>query len=141
MIILDNFERYPLQYNDKNCKAKEIQMNTSKYILVALLLFAGIMHFVKPIFFVKIMPDYIPFHLQLVYLSGLAEILCALLLLFPLTQIYGAWLCIALFIAVFPANVQMAKVFYLTHHPYLWLAILRLPLQVVLIWWAYQFTK
>ena len=113
----------------------------SKYILVAALFLAGVMHFVKPYFFMKIMPSYLPFHLELVYISGLVEILCAILLFFPQTQTFGAWLAIALFIAVFPANIQMAKDFYTMHHPYLWLAILRLPLQFVLIWWAFKFIK
>ena len=113
----------------------------SKYFLAGILFFAGIMHFAKPDFFVKIMPSYIPYHLKMVYISGIVEILCGLLLIFPQTQAFGAWLSIALFIAVFPANIQMAKDFYVMHHPYLWLAILRLPLQLVLIWWAYQFVK
>lgn len=116
-------------------------MMYSKYILSFILIFAGIMHFAKPYFFVKIMPDYLPFHLKLVYISGIVEILCGLLLLFPQTQNIGAWLSIALFVAVFPANIQMAKDFYTINHPYLWLALLRLPLQLVLIWWAYLFTK
>lgn len=116
-------------------------MNYSKYILAFVLIFAGIMHFAKPYFFIKIMPTYIPFHLKLVYVSGIVEILCGIFLLFPQTQSIGAWLAIALFIAVFPANIQMAKDFYEVGHKFLWLAILRLPLQLVLIWWAFQFTK
>lgn len=113
----------------------------SKYILAASLILAGIIHFLKPKIFLKIMPPYIPYPLQMVYLSGLAEIICGLLLLFPETQKIGAILSIALFIAVFPANIEMAKKFYQMSHPYLWLALARLPLQLVLIWWAYQFIK
>lgn len=113
----------------------------SKYILAFILILAGIMHFAKPYFFTKIMPDYIPFHLQLVYLSGLVEILCGVLLFFPATQTFGAWLSIALFVAVFPANIEMTREFYVMHHKYLWLAILRLPLQIGLIYWAYQYVK
>ena len=116
-------------------------MAYSKFILVFFLILAGSTHFLRPYFFIKIMPNYLPFHLQLVYASGIAEILCGLLLLFPQTQTFGAYLSIILFIAVFPANIEMAKDFYLTHNKYLWLAILRLPLQLVLIWWAYQFRK
>ena len=116
-------------------------MGASKFILAFLLIFAGIMHFVKPYFFSKIMPGYIPFPLKMVYLSGIAEIICGVLLLFPQTQVFGAWLSIALLVAVFPANIQMAKSFYLMHHKYFWLTVLRLPLQFILIWWAYQFTK
>lgn len=116
-------------------------MGYSKFALVFLLIFAGTIHFLKPYFFVKIMPSYIPFHLKLVYISGVVEILCGLLLLYPPTQSFGAYLSILLFIAVFPANIEMAKDFYLMHHKYFWLTILRLPLQFLLIWWAYQFTK
>lgn len=113
----------------------------SKFILAFILILAGIMHFVKPYFFLKIMPGYIPFPVKMVYLSGIVEIICGVLLIFPQTQTYGAWLSIALLIAVFPANIEMAKNFYLIHHKYFWLTVLRLPLQFVLIWWAYQFIK
>lgn len=116
-------------------------MASSKFLLGFLLIFAGIVHFAKPYFFLKIIPGYIPLPLKMVYLSGVAEIICGILLLFPQTQTFGAWLSIALFIAVFPANIEMAKDFYLVHHRYFWLTVLRLPLQFVLIWWAYQFTK
>ncbi|WP_366791068.1 MauE/DoxX family redox-associated membrane protein [uncultured Chryseobacterium sp.] len=116
-------------------------MAYSKFILSFLLMIAGILHFVKPSIFIKIMPSYIPFHLQMVYISGIAEILCGLLLIFPQTQKVGAYLSIFLFIAVFPANIEMARKFYEVHHKYFWLTVARLPLQVVLIWWAYQFRK
>lgn len=113
----------------------------SKFILAFLLMAAGIVHFVKPQIFLKIMPGYVPFHLPMVYISGIAEIVCGILLLFPATQKIGAYLCITLFIAVFPANIEMARKFYLIHHQYFWLTVLRLPLQLVLIWWAWQFRK
>ncbi|SFI29392.1 DoxX family protein [Halpernia frigidisoli] len=113
----------------------------SKYILISILIFAGTMHFVRPFFFIKIMPSYIPFHLKLVYISGLVEILCGLLLIFPQTQTFGAYLAILLFIAVFPANIEMAKDYYITHNKYFWVTVLRLPLQILLILWAYQFRK
>lgn len=113
----------------------------SKFVLSSLLILAGILHFLKPQIFIKIIPSYIPFHLQMVYISGFVEILCGALLIFPQTQKLGAYLSILLFIAVFPANVEMAKNFYQKHHKYFWLTVLRLPLQIVLIWWAYQFRK
>lgn len=113
----------------------------SKFLLSFFLILAGIIHFVKPQIFMKIMPDYIPMHLQMVYISGAVEILCGILLLFPESQKLGVYLCIALFIAVFPANIEMAKKFYQIHHKYFWLTLLRLPLQIVLIWWVYQFRR
>ena len=116
-------------------------MFVSKFLLAFLLILAGVLHFVRPHIFTKIMPDYIPMHLQMVYISGAVEILCGFLLLFPETQNLGVYLCISLFLAVFPANIEMAKKFYQIHHKYFWLTVLRLPLQIVLIWWVYQFRK
>ena len=114
--------------------------NISLYIMAGLYVSAGIMHFVRPKTFLQIMPDWLPWHQQLVFLSGLCEIAFALLLLFPATRPIGAWLIILLLIAVFPANIQMAIDFYQKHSPYLWIALLRLPLQFVLIWWAWRYT-
>lgn len=110
----------------------------SKYILAALLITAGIFHFLKPKFFMKIMPDYVPAHHALVLASGVVEIICGILLLFPATQTVGAYLTIALLIAVFPANVEMSRKYYAKKKKSFWLTVLRLPLQILLIWWAYQ---
>ena len=82
-----------------------------------------------------------PLHKELVLISGIAEVLFALLLLFPVTRRFGAWGIIALLVAVFPANIQMLINYYQQNNPMLWIAVLRLPLQLVLIWWAYGFTK
>ena len=101
----------------------------------------GIRHFTHPGFFVKLMPPYLPWHLALVYLSGVAEILLGAMLLVPRIRPYAAWGIIALLIAVFPANVHMAM------HPELYpnlsptLLYLRLPFQGVLIAWAWWFTR
>ena len=105
--------------------------------------FAGVMHFVNTDFYLRIMPDYLPAHRELVYLSGVAEILLGILVLIPATTEAAAWGVIALLIAVFPANVHMA----LHNIPMqpeaapnpvaLWL---RLPLQGVLIAWAWWYT-
>ena len=47
----------------------------SRYLLAAFMIGAGVMHFVRPAFFLKIMPPYLPWHLTLVYVSGLFEVL------------------------------------------------------------------
>lgn len=102
---------------------------------------AGINHFVHPDLYLKIMPPWLPWHFQLVFISGVAEIVCAVLLLFPATRRVGAFCTIALLIVIFPANIQMAINYYKTNNPMLWIAIVRLPLQLLLIWWASLFTK
>ncbi len=68
----------------------------------------GANHFRDPDFYVKIMPPYLPWHLELVYLSGVAEFLLGFLVLIPKCRSLAAWGLIALLIAVFPANIHMA---------------------------------
>jgi uncharacterized membrane protein len=102
---------------------------------------AGINHFVHPATYFKIMPPWLPAHNALVIASGVAEILLGLLLMPPLTRRLAAAGIIILLIAVFPANVQIMLNYRNEDHPLLWLAVLRLPLQCLLIWWAYQYTK
>ena len=100
---------------------------------------AGILHFVKEDFFLKIMPPYLPWHRELVYLSGVFEILLGVMLLVPKFQNRAAWGLITLFIAVFPANIHV----YLNQEetfgesPF---HLIRLFLQGVLILWAYWYT-
>ena len=102
---------------------------------------AGVNHFLATGFYLRMMPAYVPWHVELVYFSGIAEIVLGILLLIPKTSTFAAWGLIALLIAVFPANLQMAL------HPDtfpefsttgLWI---RLPLQAVLIAWAYRYTR
>ena len=111
-----------------------------KFLLAILMVGAGITHFVNPDFFLKIMPPYLPLHLVLVYLSGCFEIALGGLLLVPRFSRLAAWGIIALLIAVFPANI------YLFQNQELLPAspmvhLLRLPLQIVFILWAYCFTR
>ncbi len=109
--------------------------------MAGLYVIAGIKHFLNPDFFNSIMPPWLGWHQQLVYISGACEISFGLLLIPVKTRRIAAWCIIALLIAVFPANVQMMINYFHEHRPELWLIILRLPLQIVLIWWAYLYTK
>jgi len=113
------------------------------WTMAALYVVAGLMHFAVPQFYVAIMPAQLPWHLFLVYLSGACEIGLGLLLLVPRWRPLAAWGVILLLVAVFPANVNMAvnRIYPgdMPHVSPLWLW-LRLPLQGVLIAWAYAFT-
>jgi uncharacterized membrane protein len=102
---------------------------------------AGINHFLHPDFYLAIMPPWLPAHAMLVAISGVAEIFLGLGILFYPTRRLASWGIIALLIAVFPANVQMAINYYQDGNPRLWLALLRLPLQGLLIWWAWLYTR
>ncbi len=112
-----------------------------KWILGLLFAAAGVNHFLMPETYVAIMPPYLPRPLALVYLSGAAEVALGAMLLIPKFQTLAAWGLIALLIAVFPANLHMA----LNPNEFpdippvaLWI---RVPLQAVLIAWAFWFTR
>ena len=113
----------------------------SLYALALLYIAAGINHFIHPAMYIKIMPPWLPYPEALVLISGIYEVLFGLMLLVPYTRKRAAWLIILLLIAVFPANIQMLLQYIDQHHPRLWMAVVRLPLQLLLIWWAYGFTK
>ncbi len=110
----------------------------SLYCMAAIYVIAGVFHFVKPKFYLKITPKWVPFPEFTNILEGVIEIILGLALLFTTTRQYAAIGVIALLIAVFPANVyhfQKAK-----HKQKLVLVtLLRLPIQVLLIYWAYTF--
>jgi uncharacterized membrane protein len=80
-----------------------------RYLLAVFFVGAGVMHFVKPDFYVAIMPPYLPWHLELVWISGVFEILGGIGVLFPQPlRRWAAWGLVALLIAVFPANLHVA---------------------------------
>ena len=112
----------------------------TKIIFGLLFIAAGANHFRDPQFYESIMPPYLPWPQALVIISGIAEVLLGVGLLIPRISPYSAWGLILLLIAVFPANIYMAT------HPELYPAIppillwLRLPLQGLLVWWAYWYT-
>ena len=71
--------------------------------------YVGVRHFIDPNFFLAIMPNYLTFHLELVYLSGIAEVVLGLMLLFKKTRRTGAIGLIFLLILVFPANIHLVQ--------------------------------
>jgi uncharacterized membrane protein len=102
--------------------------------------FAGVMHFVIPKTYKRIVPPYVPAPDAAVYASGAAEIVGGLGLMVPRRRRLAGWWLIATMIGVFPANVHMA-----IHHdefrqvpggrPAL---LARLPFQAVFIAWVLQ---
>ena len=107
---------------------------------------AGVLHFVVPELYAQIIPPILPAPLALVYLSGVAEIACGVGVLIPRTRRYAAWATIALLVAIFPANVYMATSMVVVDgigggDPSPLIRWARLPLQGVLILWAYWYTN
>ena len=102
---------------------------------------AGINHFWHPDFYTKLMPGYLPLHLELVYASGVAEILLGLTLLHPATRPWAAWgivLMLLVFLIVHVHMVMNTHLFPTISPGMLWL---RLALQGVLIAWAWWYTQ
>lgn len=114
-----------------------------RVLLAILFVIAGSLHFIAPQVYLRIVPPSLPAPLAMVYLSGAAEILGGIGLLFPATRQAAAWGLVALLIAVLPANIYMAT----AHLPapgimgQSWAQWLRIPLQVPLIYWAWLYTR
>ena len=102
---------------------------------------AGLMHFVKPRAYEAIVPDALPGHREIVAVSGVAEIAGGLAVLPARSARWGGWWLIALLVAVFPANVNMAvnaTRFRAVPEALLWL---RLPVQALLVAWVRRVTS
>ncbi|MBW4633079.1 MAG: DoxX family protein [Iphinoe sp. HA4291-MV1] len=114
-----------------------------RVILAVSIIVAGVTHFTSADQYVRIVPPQLPYPLQIVYLSGFYEILGGIGLLVPPVSQATAWGLIALFIAVFPANINMAvnniPIDNIPNSP--WLQVIRLPFQAVLIAWAWWYTQ
>ena len=119
----------------------------AKYILIIIssifYVIVGIKHFIDPNFFLAIVPPYLPYHLELVYISGLFEILFGVMILIPKYRYWGSVGLILLLIAVFPANiylfqsVEAQKAIGATQEIATW----RLPVQGIFILVAYWIRK
>jgi uncharacterized membrane protein len=117
-----------------------------RFVLALFFVFAGLLHFLRPAFYVQIMPPALPWPLGLVYLSGACEILGGCAILPARTRRLAGYGLIALLVAVFPANIYMLM------HPVPvagwdvpnWLLWARLPLQgglIACVWWAITHPK
>ena len=111
------------------------------WLLAAFFVVGGVNHFVKPEFYLSMMPPWLPAHALLVQVSGVFEILGGIGVLVPATRQFSGWGLLALLAAVFPANLQMAldPAQHVAKGIPLWGLYLRLPVQAVFmawVWWA-----
>ncbi|RDI12127.1 DoxX family protein [Flavobacterium sp. AG291] len=110
------------------------------YLMALLYILAGINHFRVPRIYMKMIPPSLPSPKSLNIISGVAEIILGILLCIPVASAFAAWGIIALLIAIFPANVYM----YTNEKAALglpkWVRLIRLPIQLVLIYWAFLYT-
>ncbi len=101
----------------------------------------GINHFWHSRFYTAIMPPHYDHPLALVQISGVAEVLGGLGLLVPATRRVSAWGLIAMLLVYYDVHIYMVR------HPERFSAVpewalwVRLPLQLVLLYWAYIYTR
>ena len=107
--------------------------------MAILYIFAGIMHFVKPKTFLRIMPRYLPNQKGLVFLSGVAEVLLGIGLVLPATKNSAIYGIIAMLIVFLPVHFYMLKGEKEGAGIPKWILILRIPLQFGLMYWAYYY--
>lgn len=108
----------------------------------AMLMFTAVAHFVFTDGMAQMIPDFFPLEKELVYLTGILEMLLAIGLLIPRTKIITGWTLIVFFFAILPANVKaaMENINYQTGEldgngiEYLWF---RIPLQILFIAWVF----
>jgi uncharacterized membrane protein len=114
---------------------------------VILFLVSGTIHLLRPGVFTPIVPDVLPAHRLVVHVSGVAELVCAAGLVWRRTRRLAGIASAVLLVAVFPANVTMAVDAWRSWDAgghsgwYVVGTLVRLPLQVPLIWWAWRMTQ
>lgn len=113
-----------------------------RWLLAAFFIAAGLNHFRDVEFYRAMMPAWLPWHDALIQASGVAEVLGGIGVLVPAARAFAGWGLVALLVAVFPVNLNLAL------HPMslpglvvpAWALWARLPLQVVLIAWVWWMT-
>ena len=109
-------------------------------LMAAFYFMGGVNHFRDAQFYLDMMPPYIPAHGAMVAVSGVAEILLAILVLVPATRTLAAWGIILMLIAFLPVHVHMLvnnHLFPGVPTAFLWG---RFPAQALLIVWAWWYT-
>ncbi|MDT0648083.1 hypothetical protein RM545_15420 [Zunongwangia sp. F260] len=109
------------------------------YFMAGIYIIAGLMHFIRPRMYMRIMPRYLPAHKALVYVSGIAEIILGAALLFEISRniaVSGIILMLMIFLLVHFYMLSSEKA--AAGIPR-WILILRIPLQFFLMWWAWQY--
>ena len=100
---------------------------------------SGVVHLVRPQTYEPIMPDFVPAQREVIYASGVAEILCAIGLLHPRTRSLAGYASSALLLGVYPANLKMAKdAMHTDNRGFKAVALARLPLQLPMLRTAWK---
>jgi uncharacterized membrane protein len=103
-------------------------------VVVGAFVASGTIHLVRPETFMPLMPDFVPAHREVIYASGVAELLCAAGMLHPRTRRLAGLASAAVLLCVFPGNVKMAVDALQTRNAtFKAVSLARLPLQLPMI--------
>ena len=109
------------------------------YLMGVMYIFAGLMHFIKPKMYMRVMPNYLPNHRLLVYLSGIAEIILGVGLFIPGLKAISIWGIIAMLGVFLMVHFYMLSSEKASAGIPKWVLILRIPLQFGLMYWAWWY--
>ena len=109
------------------------------YLMAAAYFAAGIMHFVHPKMYMRILPGYLPGHKILVNLSGIAEIILGVAVCFSATKTLAVYAIIAMLTFFLPVHFHMLFGKNASMGLPIWMLILRIPLQFGLMYWAFTY--
>jgi uncharacterized membrane protein len=117
------------------------KQTAARWVLALFFIVAGVNHFLAPEIYLGMMPPWLPLKAAANLISGAAEIAGGIGLLIPSLRRPAAWGLIALLIAVFPANIQVAVQGHmpgLENAPpaLLWVRLLFQPVFVAWVWWV-----
>ncbi len=107
------------------------------YLMAGLYILAGIMHFIRPGIYLRIMPRYLPYHRALVLWSGVAEVILGLALCVPLLMNWAIYGIIAMLIIFLLVHFYMLSSEKAAAGIPRWVLLLRIPVQFGLMYWAH----
>jgi uncharacterized membrane protein len=111
------------------------------YLMAAMYVIAGVFHFIKPKAYLRVMPRYLPNHRLLVFLSGLAEIILGAGLCIPALKPLAVYGIILMLLAFMPVHIYMLTEKKASLGIPGWLLLLRIILQIGLIYWAWWYLR
>jgi uncharacterized membrane protein len=111
-------------------------------VLIGMFVTSGMVHLARPETFEPIMPRFVPAHREVIYVSGVAELVCAAGLLHPRTRRIAGWASLAVLLGVYPANFKMAgDAMQTDNQKFKAVSLARLPLQLPMLRAALRATR
>ena len=111
------------------------------YLMSGMYIFAGVMHFIIPKAYLRIMPKYLPNHKVLVFWSGIVEVVLGFGICFSRTKNIAVWGIIAMLAVFLLVHLYMLSGKKASAGFPKWALLLRIPLQFGLMYWAYWYLQ